>query len=136
MAFEPPTPSRLKAMAGWAVSRLFNASPSQTMALHKFKDGCEDLSENYPEEQRGAMKADIPVVHVDERVVTQDAERHAHIPVARQDLQKFVERLAIPKSCEEGGEHKISIYTQRCVFCGATYRDIRGRESEFGRQRV
>lgn len=39
-------------------------------------------------------------------------------------------RVATVPTCREGGEHRFALTDQRCLYCGATYKDIRARKPE------
>ena len=114
----PPTPDNLKALAGWALSSKANASPAQETALNKFQDGCEALADN-----------PIPLLPAPRSVPppaksTPQAEAFFIPP---QDVGATpLERI----SCQQGGAHRFSIKTQRCLFCNTTYKEARGRAPE------
>ena len=124
MTFEPPTPGKLLGLAGWAVSQLDQASPQQSLALSKFRDGCAELAECCPE-QRLVVRRESAVTlprAADPAVVTAPivAWRSTSLPIA----------VTAATTCGEGGAHRFSIRTQRCVWCQASYLEIRGRRPE------
>lgn len=124
MSFEPPTAGKLLALAGWAVSCLPEASPQRQSALIKFRDGCAELAECHPPEllvvrrvpAASLPRAAGPAVQAPAIV----ARRGASLPIA----------VTTATTCGESGEHRFSIRTQRCVWCQASYLEIRGRRPE------
>jgi hypothetical protein len=119
MPFKEPTRKSLTAMAGWALSKRENASDAQVLALDAFRNGCGGLAE-VVEDLPGVgaitkrkLEAPAPVVH-----------QEAIIPDAV--------RMVIAPDVQVGGEcsHKFHIMTQRCVYCGKTYREVKGHKPE------
>ncbi len=119
----PPTPDSLKAMAGWALSQLGGASNAQAVALHHFKEGCGELAENFPAPAVTCVRPQRDVSTAPSKA--RAAATSPRIVVRRQDIGR-VEQL----DCRATGEHRFSIRTQCCVWCGESYRKVRGRKPE------
>ena len=140
MEFRPPTPGLLKAYAGWALSRRHLASAGQALALHRFGDGCQELAEDFPADSQQAAKdehiATVSGVPSPAGVRFPIRDSALYSPPNRvlsglHGVAATLDRLAEPHECLEEKDHQFSIYTQRCVWCSRTYRDVKGRAPEF-----
>jgi len=121
----PPTRRELETMAGWAISaRRGNCSPAQGVALGAFQDGCHELAQCI--EELPAQRVE-KTFHRDAALEGGAAERARHV------------RHAVPREVaahigvqQPDGEcrHRFDIKTQKCLYCGRTYRDVKQRAPE------
>ncbi len=123
MSFQEPNQEILMAYSGWAISKKSDASHEQQIALSKFQDGCECLAQCCP-------KSTVPTeVHAPQEVVVKVQEPE-HVSVSYV-IPKEV--LALTDSnMQQSGQcsHRFHIQTQRCVYCGQTYLQAKGRRPE------
>ena len=133
-------------MAGWALSRVLDASDAQALALHKFKDGCGALAENCPPDANVAQPAEQLICNQQVASSKPAVGPRPRPPLIRQEGKRLpvevriVDRLtgAVDhiaqhlgeRSCQDGGPHRYDIKTQHCKFCDQSYRQIRGRKPE------
>ena len=122
----PPTPSLLKAYAGWAISVNDGVSPAQSLALDRFRQGCAELAEDFP-----LHKICVPSGAPTRTAVRSSPSGSAFIPVTRENIHALVNRIESGHTCQTAADHKFSIHTQRCLWCNRTYRDVKGRKPEF-----
>ena len=120
----PPDRNHLRALAGWSLSAQDQASPQQELALAHFRCGCDELS-NVIDEMR--LKR-IPADPMPEASWSRH-EPDVCAPARAEDvlLQAIVHR---PKDEQGKCVHKFDIRTQKCKFCGVTYRKAHGRDPE------
>lgn len=128
-----PTSNDLRAMAGWALTRRENASDAQVLALLKFRDGCEDLAENMPVPLvQPRVKERIPVAT--QRRERETVARPSVVPIGHtiplKLLAAFADDMVKGEADAEACPHRFHIATQRCIFCGQTYLQAKGRQPE------
>lgn len=123
MPFQEPTPEVLISYSGWAISKKSNASHEQQLALSKFQDGCESLAQCCP------ASTVTKEVHVDTAAI-QNVKEPDHISVSYVIPKEVL--AATNKNMQQSGEcsHRFHIQTQRCVYCGQTYLQAKGRLPE------
>lgn len=141
MEFKPPTPGVLRAYAGWALSKRHMASDGQAVALHKFRDGCEELAEDFPadslpfktlEEHSKSVSGEPSPAGL--RFPVRDSASYSapnRVRVGLHGIAATIDRLAEPHECVKETDHHFSIQTQRCIWCNRTYRDVKSRAPEF-----
>ena len=117
----------LIAYSGWAISKKSDASDEQSLALSKFQDGCETLAKCLPEVtiQETAYHDPPPKVEVPtEDNISISAGTFQTIP------KEVIASMGISVSESSTCTHRFHIATQRCVFCGKTYLEAKGRLPE------
>lgn len=125
--FNEPTKGDLKSACGWTLVRRSETTPEHVVALDKYRDGCESLipfAKGEAEIERcGEVKLPAPV-SPPTPLVTVDAGARPH----KVDPE-FLAHMHVV-SCDNGGEHRFNIDTQKCVFCGLTRLQALGRKPE------
>lgn len=126
MSFQEPNPETLIAYSGWAISKKSGASDEQTIALSKFQDGCESLSKCCP-----SSTVPIEVQHDPEPKRPGPPEQMI-VPSQVADIIPKEVIAAMGVNVSESGQckHRFHIATQRCVYCGQTYLQAKGRLPE------
>lgn len=127
MSFQEPDKSMLIAYSGWAISKKSDASAEQSLALSKFQDGCESLANCLPEVTiQKIVYHDLPpkVEMPRQEDVSISAGSFQVIP--KEVIASMGMNLSESSTCT----HRFHIATQRCVFCGKTYLEAKGRLPE------
>jgi hypothetical protein len=120
----PPTKQHLEALAGWSLLARQNASDHQSMALCRFGEASGELA--------GVVDELVPSISGSP---TQHSTASPRQPLTEPQhapwVPEEVRELVMPH-LNEGGEcpHKFSIDTQKCVYCGLTFRAVKGRKPE------
>lgn len=117
-----PTPDSLRALAGWTISKQSLASPSQAVALHKLRDGCEMLSEDFPATMTVPVRQPITETRHETEVSP------SQVSVIPPEVLAAIGQNVVkdPSGCV----HKFHIGTQRCIYCGVSYLQAHGRKPE------
>lgn len=115
------TPEHLKAVAGWALTKR-----DRDPAYGRLTDAAGDVAGLESQQMVVAPKpvsqprlSAISPVKIAERRL----EPACIVPVNRATLE-------LPRSCQDGGQHRFSIIDQRCCHCGQTYLQIKQRQPE------
>jgi len=122
----PPDKGHLHAMAGWSLSAEDRASPEQKLALCHFRAGCGDLAK---------VIETLPL----ERLPQDTTREEQWKPRDPEQALAVMSRL-VPVGLEDivrpptgaNGEclHRFDIHSQKCKFCGISYRKAHGRDPE------
>lgn len=125
----PPTKSHLQAMAGWSLTLpMADMSSEQELAVRKFRDGCGQLAQvvdSLPLLQRADGRGEV----VRPNACRPGPAFSVNIPV---DVPVIPEEVQAALGVDSDGEcrHRFDIRTQRCLYCGSSYRQVRGRKPE------
>ncbi len=120
----PPTKQHLEALAGWSLMARHNVSDHQHLALCRFGEASGELAGVVEELAPGG---NFTVSSAPEPPRRQPLSE----PVLAPMIPDEVKRAVFPE-LDQGGEcrHKFSIDTQKCLYCGLTYRQVKGRKPE------
>ena len=118
----PPTKQHLEALAGWSLLARQNVSDHQHLALCRFGEASGELA--------GVVDELAPGNHIAPTSAPEAPQRQPLTATAPW-IPSEVRELVMPH-LNEGGEcpHKFSIDTQKCVYCGLTFRAVKGRKPE------
>jgi hypothetical protein len=137
----------LKAMAGWAMVRDADDETSdyQKVAYRKLIDGCEAVMEFLLDDvspeplcQQSVVEQSKPFSQIripdTLKVVPNEVESAIREHQTYVGGGKFHDTPSDHPTCytSDGTEisHKFDMKTQRCVYCGETYKTIKGKEPE------
>lgn len=113
--FHEPTRNHLRAQAGWTLMKRSETTPEHVVALDKYRDGCEAL---------------LPFAN--ERAADEEPVGEVKLPTRTDPPLSLEPSLPVPLETVDADscQHKFNIASQKCVFCGRTYRQIRSRQPE------
>ena len=123
MSFQEPNQEILMAYSGWAISKKSTASDEQHLALAKFQDGCESLAQCCP---ASMVTEDVHFPNGNVEKVKEPEHLSVSYVIPKEVLALTDPNMQQSSQCS----HRFHIQTQRCVYCGQTYLQAKGRLPE------
>jgi hypothetical protein len=119
----PPSKQHLEALAGWSLVQRANASDRQHLALCSFGESCGELAEVVEELVSPLPPGTTAQVAPSRQLPPAGAD----VPEIPREVQELVfPQLLAASECQ----HKFDIRTQKCVYCGKTYFQVKARKPE------